>query len=1072
MSATFPAQYYNRFDASKRYKQLLFRAARGLQSAELNEMHATLQHELSTIANSLLGDGSLLRGGSILRQGTTNTYNAETATFYALGYTHTVPANSFTVGGLETVSYGIALLADVVSENEDPALRDPALNTRNFNEPGAHRLRYTARWCKESEKTVEESFYSLVQFVDGERLTAARTAVEATATTDLIARLDYESNGSYVIDGMVVSYLSDDTETKEHILNVAAGSARVEGYERILDFSQRLRTSFALDTRSVSNEPLTFTADGEYALRWSPIAQLSEVNGIKEIVATVTHGNFTGVSDLMVNTPVVSIIAVNQGGTWNATTRTFSGGTTYTVGTDFIVSGDRLDWSPTGGAEPAPGSTYTVVYRYSAIITPTISTDRKKITVTGLAPNTVFYVDYTHYIPRYDVVVMARDGQLTVLKGTPDYLSPMRPTVSSGLQLASIYISYGANPVVTSDFYRAYKFSDIFQLEATVQNLQLNVATLSLRDQINATDPTVTKRGTFVDSFQNDAQRDAGISQNAAANRGVLYPNVTWTVSPVRTGNLIRLPFAESTLISQTAATKTRLINAYGGADLPPALVTITPQAVRWVTATIVNRVINTNWVAYMAPGDTTWNGPRNSAQNVLASSVVTTSTTTETVVEAVIPPTTITITASKFNANEPVQIVFDGTLVKTANANAAGVLTTTFQTPEGALSGVKPVVVLGTTSQVTGRTAFTATPVVVRVIDDVTDTIWYDPLAQTFASPDSREYFISSIDLQFGALPAGGQEIEVAIVEVQLGIPNRERRLAQVRVPASALNTTPGVWTTFTLPTPVRVLANVEYAFIVLTASTSAAIRVAELGQYDASAGRWIARPAYEIGVLLESANQSSWSPLPKEDATFRIKRATFSLTSTVNFTSVNAATAITDVMLLAGTQVLPNTSVQFSLAAPATNATYNLTPYNPLILTSYTGALNLSAKLASAADNISPSIDGNVFLALGVVQLPATYVTRAIPIPASTTGLQLYLDVYEPSAASITVYYRNQADTAWVEMPRVSANAVSKGNGVVEMPFAATVSGLTSTRLKISMTTTDAAQRPAAANLRMFFI
>lgn len=1058
MAAIFPDQYYNRFDANKRYKMLLFRAARGLQSAELNEIHSTLHNELSTIANAIFGDGSLLKGGQITRQGETANWTAAAATFYALGYTHQVPAATFTIAGTETVTYGIAIAADVVSENEDPALRDPALNTRNFNEPGAHRLRYTARWCKETEKTASESFYALAQFVDGARLSAAREAVESTATTDLIAKLDYASNGSYVINGLLVSNVGDDNDTQEHILNVESGTARVEGYERILDYSQRLRTSFALDTRTVNNEPQTFTTAGNYSLRWTPIAQLVEVNGIKEIVQSVTHGNFTGALDLLPNTPVVSVIAVNQGGTWDANTRAFVGGTTYSVGTDYVLNGDRIDWSPTGGLEPSPGSTYTVVYRYSAVITPTISTDRKSIAVTGLAPDTVFYVDYKHYIPRYDVVMMTRDGQLKVLKGLADYLNPVRPTVDTGLQLASVYVSYGSTPVVTSDFYRAYKFSDIFRLENAIIDAQYNIAKLSLNDNIRATDPTVTKRGTFVDPFFNDAQRDLGISQTAVTRNGVLAPDITWQVQQINSGNLVRLNSTEEVLIEQTAYTKTRKINGYASAALPPALTTISPNSIRWIDSTIFRDSWQTSWAWW-------------------SSTTVSITGTTDQVISSTIPQTTISITSSKFNANEPVQIYFDSTLVKTDNADAAGTLTTTFQTPVGARSGSKQVRVVGTVSGVEGSTIFEATAIqrtISRVITQFLQ-VWriWDPLAQTFTTPDTRDYFLTSIDLQFSTAPAAGTDVEVSLVEVTLGLPNKERSLAVTRLPANQINTQIGTWTNFKFPNAVRIVAGVEYAFIVATTDLNAAIRVAEIGQYDPVAGRWISRQAYEAGVLLESSNQSTWTPLQREDATFRIKRASFIPSQTFNFTAGTAPSGTTDLMLLAGTDTQPDTSVRFVALLPnAQNALYNLVPYQPTIIPTYNGPVNVSATLSTASNTVSPTVDGDVSLAFGTLVLPATYVTRAIPVPAGSTGIKVFLDILEPSAASVVVQYRNAADTAWVTVPRDSAAGVSVGDNWVEMPFNVSIPGLTSTRIRISMNTSDPTQRPAARNLRLFFI
>ena len=43
--------YYNRFDPKKGYKKLLFRAGYGLQSAELNELQATLKSNIKHLTS-------------------------------------------------------------------------------------------------------------------------------------------------------------------------------------------------------------------------------------------------------------------------------------------------------------------------------------------------------------------------------------------------------------------------------------------------------------------------------------------------------------------------------------------------------------------------------------------------------------------------------------------------------------------------------------------------------------------------------------------------------------------------------------------------------------------------------------------------------------------------------------------------------------------------------------------------------------------------------------------------------------------------------------------------------------
>jgi len=66
---------------------------------------------------------------------------------------------------------------------------------------------------------------------------------------------------------------------------------------------------------------------------------------------------------------VTAVLEVNQGGTWNKTTHTFTGGTSYLEHTDWeLVIDDTvyphkfyIDWSP-GGSEPVTATTYDMAY--------------------------------------------------------------------------------------------------------------------------------------------------------------------------------------------------------------------------------------------------------------------------------------------------------------------------------------------------------------------------------------------------------------------------------------------------------------------------------------------------------------------------------------------------------------------------------------------------------------------------------------------------------------------------------------------------------------------------------------
>ena len=126
--------YYNRFDRSKNYKKLMFRAGKGLQSAELNEIQSIYENELNVLAETLFGDGTLLKGGEVsIIDGTLHIKECQ---IYAKNFTHTIESSSITIPQVGPAVVGVAIKETEVTEMEDPTLRDPAPGTRNFNAPG------------------------------------------------------------------------------------------------------------------------------------------------------------------------------------------------------------------------------------------------------------------------------------------------------------------------------------------------------------------------------------------------------------------------------------------------------------------------------------------------------------------------------------------------------------------------------------------------------------------------------------------------------------------------------------------------------------------------------------------------------------------------------------------------------------------------------------------------------------------------------------------------------------------------------------------------------------------------
>jgi hypothetical protein len=1022
--------YNPRFDPAKNYKQILYRGGRGLQAAELLESQQIIMHELNRVTEALHTAGSLISGGETRLEGGNLVIKA--GEIYALGFVHAFEEASFPVGPTADLVIGVEIVEDIITELEDPSLLEPYADGRNANQPGAHRHRMRASVILESEADNNNIFYPLHEVVDGQLVSEPIAAPVVSGLDQRFAKYDKSANGSYVVDGFTASFIADDSGEEEHIISVSAGTAHVEGYITEFESARRVRVPWATDTKAVNNEPINFTADGWYDLRWNPIASLAEVNGQKVVTRTITHGNFVGAQDLLPDTPVVSILSVTQGGT------------TYVVGDDYIQNGDRINWSPSG-EEPAPGSTYTVEYVFQDLVNATISTDRTQIYLSGLRANSTVYVDYQFYIPRVDRMVLTQASANTgsvikLLKGVPDALDPVPPNSSSGLQLATIYLSYGSAPVITADYFRAFKMSDIQALQDRMDTLDYNVTQLTLRDDINSSDPGSSRVGVFTDPFTNDDQRDPGLAQNALVQFGFLEAPIWSDDYTLRTGDFITLPSTESVIIKQDGYSKTRKVNEFARAELPPGVATVTPNSYIWTADTQVisstrrvtvaggNDFEEVTWQRHPGGDWSRWRqlgGSWESQQVITSGGAVRTDvssssrtrTSTRSADESAysIPQINIRVKGEKFNAGETVNILFDNVEIGTTSADGDGLVDHTLQLPAGIPGGAKNVTLTGAASGVTADTTFHARPQI-NVINrqtTITTTVfggtllinWTDPIAQTFKPVDTFD--LSSIDLYFAN--ATSSFVDVILCETLNGYPNTGEVLARKRLYADDIVS--GNWTNVTFGSNIIVEGDVEYAIVLMTQDTNLKVRVAQLGKYDQANNAWISMQNYLPGVLFNSSNATAWSAIQDEDLMFRIHKASYPVNTVTDVTlGTQAVTNATDLMILANYSVQPGAFAEFSieLSDRAGGAEIiTAVPNVPVLVESYTGDVVVKAHLRTEDADITPVVSGDVQLAAGYIQFPADYITRAFPFTGDQ--MKVLLDIVEPSGSSVKVAYQS---------------------------------------------------------------
>ena len=729
-----PDSYYNRYDRNNNYKKHIFRAGKGFQSAEANEIHSFIHDNFQRYIEDTVGDGSVISGGGIRISGDNSSVRMESGDFIAGGYIIGVDYRDIPISNSGKFVIGVGVKKTVITELQDPSFRDPAVSTRNFNSPGAARLKITGEWLKEDEVSDEYDFYPIHTIIDGSLVTetAEVDRIEESPLIETIARYDRDSSGNYVVEGLGVQYDVDDIDTQEHIMIMSPGVAHVYGFEVKYEQDVHFRVPFALDELFTNNEPHQFTGDGSYSLRNIPISRLNEVFGVREITEEVVHGPYSGVSDEMPHTPVVDILHVEQSGT------------VYEEGVDYVQDGNEIDWS-LSGIEPAPGSTYVVTYTYTDEITSsvTISEDRQTINISGLKNDTTLYVDYHYFVPRWDKILLDRYGNIERIKGSPHEIDNIKqPKNTKGLSIANILVQYGKEPEVEMDYYRAFKMKDIQSLQDQIKELQYNFTRLSQMQDIGAKDQTTDKTNMFVDPFLDNDLRDKGLNNNAIIMDGILTPGMNWKSKVIREGNDITLPGTEIAKLVQDSYSKDRLVNEFDYTEIETDI-KVTPKSKRWLS-------------------DTT--GTNKDPDIVIDE-------------DAKIPTDTVlTITGGKYASNEAVNIFIDDTYAATTEANNEGKIDKSFNVPQGVKSGTKVVSAVGMKTNALGTDTFIAKGVLQRTAIKVKHhhhqhrTV--NKITKNIIQKGINKVPVNTFDRRYGELPSDLQDKIRKILNTGYGKP------------------------------------------------------------------------------------------------------------------------------------------------------------------------------------------------------------------------------------------------------------------------------------------------------------
>ena len=185
--------------------------------------------------------------------------------FYVEGYFVKVTQQTIVLDAYSTTpTYRVGLEIDeeIVTENEDTALLDPAQESFNYQAPGAHRYKFNLVLTKRSIDSVDdERFFELLRVENG----VVTKQVSYPLYSELektLARRTYDESGDYVVKPFRVNLsantpagLSENTST--FIINVEPGKAYVKGFEFETIGTQKIHSTRALTFKESLNYNLS-----------------------------------------------------------------------------------------------------------------------------------------------------------------------------------------------------------------------------------------------------------------------------------------------------------------------------------------------------------------------------------------------------------------------------------------------------------------------------------------------------------------------------------------------------------------------------------------------------------------------------------------------------------------------------------------------------------------------------------------------------------------------------------------------------------------------------------------------
>ena len=610
-------------------------------------------------------------------------------------------------------------------------------------------------------------------------------------------------------------------------------------------------------------------------------------------------------------------------------------------------------------------------------------------------------VDYDYFLGRKDIIY-ATTGEIKRLEGAPaDF--PKLPVVPEGtLGLCSVDCPPDSVAMTVLNFgLTRITMDQIHEIIKDVEDLKYNDAQFQMNNELQNRDAQ-TKKGIYSDDFSNDAQSDIYHSEWSARIDGVqqfVAPDRTASPQVLEVdqaasdalfkGSLVLLPGTEQVLVEQADWSEDKNINPYAVFEKPEAAVEITPNIGRRGQTGIA--VVGSNFTP-SATGVTVRCDGQVVASNINADAA-----------GRVIA--SFTIPSNVRNGNRIVE-VNDGTYSAQTNLQVNDPLV---------ITRIQRIVVNRTIVQ-RQTIVQQVPPRIIRV--PVVRTVWRwrwrtrrrDPLAQTFSFTQNR--VISAVGVQFTQKDAS-IPVTVQIRGVTTGLPN-EVVLAEKVISPAEINL--GTETKITFDDPFYAEANTSYAVVLLTNSTNYRVRIATLGQMGQNGV--ITRQSYAEGVLLESSNAETWTPLNGSDLTVKIYGYEFQPSGEVRFLPISGA-QFSELNLDEYSSIPEGAGIVWEYSTDGGSTWDAIVPAEEENLPNIAADVLVRAVFSGTEANDSPALNFKDVNLIGYLNnITGAYITRENELTQGVESTKVYTQMNIPSGTSLNWFASNDGGATWEPM------------------------------------------------------